>query len=177
MRKTFLLLGILIFVGILSCQKGNKSIDSTNEDLLMLTKLGPDSLLEDILSMYTENVQCAGCINEIYIDVIEPHKTIFTIKTIVANKSRYIDRAPLIYTKYNNKIFFIYSGVEKYFRYEINADSILNANECINDTWVYIDSFGVLKELHTYATPFMPLPINKNNTRYVPNEYFKKDTI
>lgn len=162
---------IFLFACLVSCSSQNNNSESGKASAAGPAELEPDSLFQSMLKIHTDMVRCADCLNEIYIDVVEPHKTIFTFKNRPFPSNYFSLNHPLQYIRYKDITFYIYSGIEKYFTYIPDTTHIATAGTCTPDTWVYLDSFGVLKAIHAYATPFMPLPQNKHEVKEVAEEH------
>lgn len=119
-----------------------------------------DSLRRYIILFLDEN-SCNNKYNSIYFDVVDYCSTIITIKNNFSINSEF--GKPLFYTQFDEFIFFIYTGIEKYFIADIekiNTDGIQN-NNCEITFWKLIDStntFTILKDPEYNLLPFFEVP-------------------
>lgn len=147
---------LLMFV---SCSKSDWQPDS--EVMIVKENAVFDDNILSILDQYEESTNCISCLNIIYIDKVEPHKTIITIKSIGANLDYLNNSRPLMYFYHNNIVYFVFTGIEDYLKPIYDYSGVLNlqTNEkCTSTTWQVIDSIGGYRILKQIGYPFFPLP-------------------
>gem|GEM_PF-2009626 len=128
--------------------------------------------LQSVITKFMREETCKSRFNDLFIDKINPVKTVITIK------SRHYPAPeagqPLLYTKIEESIFFIYSGPEQYFKSDM---SLTDKNEFTKDSctvnfWTIIDSAGYYQIIKRGLLPFSPLndttrkfaiPVSPNN--------------
>ncbi len=154
-----ILLASLHLLMLCSCTKNDSQPDS--EVMIVKKNTIFDDKFLSILDQYEESTNCKICINIIYIDKIEPHKTIITIKSIGANLDYLNNNPPLMYFYHKDIVYFVFTGIEDYFKPINDYSGLFNIQDnekCASRTWQVIDSMGGYRILKQIGYPFFPLP-------------------
>jgi hypothetical protein len=116
--------------------------------------------LDSLVDIYIAENNISGCFNEIHIDKQLPDYTILTFRTVSNIPLQLKNNKPLFYFKKKGNLFFVYTGLEKYFELENNCkkcvENIIPSEESI--FWYVIDSFNVVTINRDFSYPFFPLP-------------------
>ena len=150
LRKYFSLAVVMIL---------NYGCDNTKQE----ATLSNDRLL-GVLKLFTEKYKCDSCLNEFYIDKINPHYYELVVyqgyKSLCYEENNANGHLPNQYLTISDIKFAIYSGSEHYFnnqRYNPKKeifDSISSKPE--SRIWVVQDSFNIIRvKQRNSAYPFM----------------------
>ena len=158
----------VICLNLFSC----KHKDSTTD---MYVKA--NSRLTPVLDSFVKASPCSICINEIYIDKIDPHLYKLIIyqgeESLTKDENTINGHKPLAKVIASEVEFKIFSGVEHYFNNEPfnekkqKVDSIRN-NLIKQKIWIVKDSFGILTVKETnFNYPYSPFNLIDKNTKEI----------
>lgn len=141
---------------LLSCNTNNRKdiyMKSTFQNIKINGKL------KEILLDFIKENKCANCLNEVYFDKIDPHKTIITIKSRSPSREYLQRHNPLYYIDIDNHIIYVYSGLEDY----INGDEKYfrkqkSDSNCSFIYWNVVDSFNNFTINKNGGPPYLPFP-------------------
>lgn len=165
MRTIILLLNFLSFFFYSSCNNDKSGSGDQQLDLNVVSNnITVSENLKSILDKYLDSVNCSACLNEIYIQKVEPHKTIITIDSKGVNKEYLSIKRPLNVITYRGVQFFVYSGIEDYFTTTTNYENLYSQTNtsCITTTWQIEDKFGTIKINTKGGFPFLPIPVDSS---------------
>ena len=155
--KSFLIILLPFIMLVLSCSRNaeKQSIYFTSD------KIEINDQLKEILNQFINDNPCKNCINKLYIDKIEPYKTVITLEQIPYDLIDYkkLKPEPLLYIIVNSYTFYVYNGMEGYFN--VSYDNIDTINKCIGDKyyrWTIVDTKDSIVINKNGNLPFFPLP-------------------
>jgi hypothetical protein len=159
--------GLLFF----SCQNNNANYvpktekENRNNDLVQSTndELKISQRLSSILSQFIQENQSKDCLNQIYFDKIEPHKTIITITTKTPSLEYLKKQNPMSFLTIDGTKIYVYNGSEKYFEGNHSNIELIeekNVRNCSAISWNIVDSLDVFRIIKNGGPPFFPLPKN-----------------
>jgi hypothetical protein len=148
---------LIAIILILSCKRIPEKLNiSFTSD-----KIEINDNLKGILKQFMNENPCKNCINQLYIDKIEPYKTVITLQQIPYDLSGYKDLnpAPLLFIKVDSSTFFLYSGIEKYFNVKHeNIDTIGKKIGNKYSRWTIVDTKDSIMINKNGNLPFFPFP-------------------
>jgi hypothetical protein len=152
-----IVVSLIALILILSCKRNPEklSISFTSD------KIEINDNLKGILKQFMNENPCKNCINQLYIDKIEPYKTVITIQQIPydLSGSKALTPAPLLFIKVDSSTFFLYSGMEKYFNVKHgNIDTIGIKVGSKYSRWTIVDTKDSIMVNKNGNLPFFPFP-------------------
>ena len=159
-----IIIGIAVVVSIISCNTKTKvsySDFNINDSILepTYTALLPDKDLDSIVFSFIRENPCDSCIYEMYVDKVYPTKILITLKERFYNIEYLKRQNPLFAINFNQKKFFVYSGLEDIFsgnkKAMIYKDKNSSGNQFVE--WsIVIDSGKYNVNKMSEEIPFFP---------------------
>lgn len=124
-------------------------------------KIEINDRLKGILKQFINDNPCMNCINKLYIDKIEPYRTVITLEQIPFNSSDYkkLKPEPLLYVLVDSCKFYVYNGMEGYFN--VSYEDVDSISKKIGDKylrWTVVDTKDSIIINRNGSFPFFPLP-------------------
>lgn len=119
----------------------------------------PNQKIDSLIMAFIEETPCDSCIHEMYIDKINPVKTIITLRARVYSLEYLQEKKPLFTVKYDNLLFYLYSGMEDVL---IGDQQLMNyagkekEGVTYNDWDIIIDSGNYKVKKVDVGIPFFP---------------------
>jgi len=154
---------VFIILIMMACNSCSKTRQIEGELVSLSENRGHiyiSSTLDSILDVYIKENSFKKSYNEIYVDKQLPDYTILTIRSVPEIHLRLQEKQPLFYINKADNLFFIYSGLEKYFHvsnYCQDCMGLLNPTDT-SVYWYVVDSFNILTINRDFSFPFFPLP-------------------
>ena len=158
----------IVIIGIASCKK------SSGSNYLDNAFLQPKDNISAILDSFVQENNIDNYVYELYVDKQTPHDYLLTIycgeRSLTKEENDYHGYMPLNYTTVSGKRFYIFSGIERYFkRGDETIATDLQNNYFERKIWIVKDNYDTIRVYKglQFPYPFVPLPAD------FPNEIFK----